>query len=407
MSTLITDKKKHLTVIINVFIVLLLIIIAANIFELYYFYIFDSAGHVSDIPDHIDTAMNTGRSHYSLNSIVLRTLINTFNSEFPVVIWLFILTIATGLLNAYIAYLFFEKPGKKYFPTLLLLGMLPFFMGAIYIPVLYEHHYSGTMAATVWHNTTLIEMRFFGILAVLFFWKLMKKIKDQDKFWRDWLFFVIFLFLTVGFKTNFYISFCPVAGIILIVYFISAIKKHDKRTVIRSFVTGASILAVLPVLYFQSTQLFSGGEEPGNHIIVSLGTVYLHSAPNAILKIFLSVLPFAVVFLYALYKKSISKEWLFMFGMLCIDIFVYLVFSESGSRMFHGNFGWGYKFSLYLINFMALLNYLKFVKEGRKEGTKNKDKIFLMLIGLILIASIVSGVVYFYKITWGGMSYRI
>ncbi len=328
-----------------------------------------------------------------------------------VAVWIVLLLVGAGLFLTYIAWLFFGKPERKWWPSLLLLGMAPMFMGAIYIPYIYPHHYSGTMAVTSWHNTTVIEMKFFGLITLFLFYWVMKKMKEKKGFYPVWALFVVFLFLTVGFKTNFYISFCPLAGIILLIGFFKSIKEKQWTYTQHYFVTGVSILAVLPVLFYQGSVLFTNDAEvsdTGNQIIISFGTVFLHNTSNVALKIILSLLPFISVLIYSVYKKRITKEWLFLIVLFCIDVLIQLIFAESGSRMYHGNFGWGRHLSLYILNFVSLIQYCQYMREW-KSGVKQNaiDKTALICCTLILLASIISGCLYFYKITWGGMSYGI
>ena len=181
-------KEKGIYI-LDIFAVILIVFTAVNIFALYYFYVFDPENHVSDIPAQIRSSLDYAGSAdsknalvnaaYSLNSLVIRALIGLFDSELSVVIWIFILLMATSAIIAYIAYRCFDRPGKKYIPLFGVLGLLPYFIGAIYIPKIYEHHYMGTMAATVWHNTTFNEMRLFGIITLLLFFKLMKDIRKN------------------------------------------------------------------------------------------------------------------------------------------------------------------------------------------------------------------------------------
>ena len=216
------------------------------------------------------------------------------------------------------------------------------------------------------------------------------------------------LFITVGFKTNFYISFCPVAGIVLIIYFVKSIIKHNRTVIIQTLMTGISILAVIPVLYYQSGILFDSGED-ANHIIISVGTVWLHNAPNVVLKPLLSILPFVSVLIYSIYKKNVSKEYMFLLTLWIVDVAVYIIFAESGSRMYHGNFGWGKSFSMFCLNACSAILYCKYVKNAikDKDGEKRKlDRFLLVVIGIILLASIVSGIAFFYDLTWGGGNYN-
>ncbi len=403
------NTKNRMWYVINVLLLGIFAFFVVNIARLYYHYVVHVDGEdsfVSDIPIHIRTALNAEKTGYSLNNLVVRFLFRLTGTELSVAVWLVFLIVATCVVCGVVAWLAFGKPDRRYWPSLLLLGTAPWFIGAIYIPHFYPYHYTGTLAVNSWHNTTLIESRFFAIIALLLFYLVMKRIREESGFFVPWILFVGFLLLTTGFKTNFYISFCPLAGIILIVYLIRLLKNREWKRSLYVFLTGIGILAVLPVLFYQGGTVYSG--EGTNAFTISFGTVFMHNAPNAVLKVLLSVLPFAAVFAYSIYKKRVTKEWMFLIGLFCIDLMVLLIFAESGSRMYHGNFGWGRQISMFILNFIALLQYCRYMIEMRRgEHQEVVDTVALTAITVIFFAAIASGILYFYKIAWGGYGYLI
>ncbi len=402
-------KKNRIWYVLNVMFLAIFAFFIVNLARLYYHYVFHVEGDPfeSDIPAHIHGALNTETTGYSLNGLVIRFLVRVTGTETSVAVWIVVLIVATCVACGFVAWLAFGKPDRRYYPALLLLGTAPWFVGAIYIPHFYPHHYSGTMAVESWHNTTVIEMMFFAIITLLLFYLVMKRIREESRFFVPWIFFVILLFLTTGFKTSFYMSFCPLAGIILVVYLILSLKRKEWKKSLYILLTGLGILAVLPVLFFQGGTAFSDAEG-ANQIIVSFGTLWMSNAPNVVLKPLLSLLPFASVFVYSIFKKRVTKEWMFLLGLYCIDFMISLTFMESGSRMEHGNFGWGKHLSLFLLNFVSLIQYFRYMIEMRRgEHQKVGDTVALTVITIILFASIASGILYFYKITWGGFDYLI
>ena len=228
---------------------------------------------------------------------------------------------------------------------------------------------------SIWHNSTYIFMRPFGLISVFSFIAIYK---DYEKCYINkgmLLLFSIVTFLSCFSKPSFVFTFLPVAGL----YTLFQMYKYKLKNF--KFAMGL-LLAVTPtvlLLLFQYSLAFHDNLT----IAIKFGT-FLNLTLFESFVATLSVIIFPLSLLIC-YKDQIKNKlllfmsWMtFIFGWLQ---YYFLITVEVA----YGDFGWGYFFSIYLLYLVSLFELLVKEKSNKK----------MCLVGLFIIQSLI-GLYYFY-----------
>ena len=113
---------------------------------------------------------------------------------------------------------------------------------------------------------------------------------------------------------------------------------------------------------------------------ISLFSVWSHYSPNIPLSLVASTL-FPLTYV-CLYWRKATKNLLFSYSsiLLIVSIIIYSVFSETGPREFHGNFGWGRAICNYILFAVTLLMMVEGNPEIRWRKMATKDRVIFFRI---------------------------
>jgi len=241
--------------------------------------------------------------------------------------------------------------------------------------ILQGRFYLGQLPPNVWHNSTAIFLMPF---VLLLFWTSYKQlIEPQNK--RIWL---ISLLNIVGIliKPNFFLVF----GLVYPLFLITRMRLG-----VRFWLNVLPIL--VPGVLFLTIQYFFFFGDSG--VKIALFSLWSHYSPNIPLSLMASTL-FPLTYV-CLYWRKATKNLLFSYSfMLSIaSVIIFSVFSETGSREFHGNFGWQFIICNYILFAVTLLLAIERNPEIRWRKMATKDRAIFS----VFLAHVIYGLFYLGK----------
>lgn len=259
--------------------------------------------------------------------------------------------------------------------TFVVLFVTPIFFGVINCNM-----YLGVWSPNTWHNAPVLATKGISIIAYFSFFTLLKTYKTKIEGKDFWL-FCGSMTLSVLAKPTFAFVFFPTVGLYLLYELIQSKFKIIKRSLLFFVAFIPSFLALI----YQYFILFD--ESENNKIVFGLGTVWhmlVENLPFAIL-CGLAFPLFVALFHYKYFAKNIIYR---ITGFLVIVSILEAYFlSESGDRMMHGNFMWGYCHAMFFAFFISII---LFVRNFRKKN------LFYRIGGIVLIsAHLITGIVWF------------
>ena len=358
---------------------------------LYYKFMAWTEGSVyeSDLPAHISLAVDDGLI-YSLISLIIIGLSKSGTLMIlPVILAMF------ALLSVFFsAQLIIEVSDEKIDPNVaILFALLLNLVMPCYIKGLSAGRYMGMHAASIWHNSTYLMMKWLGLWTILAYLKVEKHISEKLTL-ESYTAFTILLTITTAAKPNFFLAVTPVMFIFLIMD-LAGRKAPAKKLLFFA----SSVIPSVAVMMFQNRVLFNAGAG-GNGIELAPGramsahTGYL--IPVCILSI---AFPLMVLVLHI---KEIFKDKNMLFAWLCAGcgFMQYFLFSEKGSRNMDANFSWGYAFTIILIFGISLIIWFKDMMNFKNDKSVIR-KVYLALCGIVLAYHSYCGILFFARLCMG------
>ncbi len=383
-----TNKYKS-----NFFSLLMIIFFLLNVL-LFSLQLFLPDIYFSDFPAHIDFAVE-GYS-YSLMSILILAL-----SFLPNNLFLFsnaILLAAINTSSVIVLRNFADKllmNNQKSYKLDFLIFML-FFCTMIFFPT-EEKSYIFASSPNIWHNSTLLLSRLFAILCIDSFFDSLLKFK-QFKLNQIKLNETVFAYLKLSIitvlcmwsKPSFLSAFMPACVILLFFVLI----KTKGESFFASLLIGVSFVPSLLILFFQNYLLFGdANNEAVNSVAISFFYVQLYWNPSLV-HYFIRLL-LVIVFPLFVYIVTIKKHK-FLEHTIClttfISWFIAVLLIETGDRVYHANFVWGFSAALFFAYFIALCKLLS----DNTISKKVKNTAYV-----IFSIHFVCGVIYFLKLVLG------
>ena len=337
-----------------------------------------------DIPLHLKAALaKTGG--YSLNTWVFYYLSKyTLPDNMGIALFLAFVSTATII----VGYRLLKYMDRKYNVgennwILWVISCIVPFLGSIYIPKLYPYFYENTISPIVWHNATVIEMKLFGLISLLYFFRMYYEAENISG--KDWILFTIALLLCNAFKPSYMLGFAPVTGIWLLV-----LLKKDRANFKKVILIGTGIVISALPLFCQWIELYgeNGSNSGGGIAFVPGGRLLQTGEP--FFKVICG-LPFVIIMMIFGYKwieKDRTKELLgkfwFVNGMTVVNFLIYSFFLEK-TNSGAGNLAWGLKGILYFTYLMDLYTLVRAYREYRKQ---------VLVISIIPVLQLASGVAY-------------
>lgn len=376
--------KKYQTIVVA----FILLIFAAS--TTYLFFNQATGNFYSDLETHIKYALN-GSYQYSITGMIYKLIHNYLGGNFGIAIFLSVISI----INIYLTYKVLEYFVKEKNQFLLFIyAVLLNFVIAIYIPFVFQNWVAGIQEPTEWHNSTYICMKPLGELAILLYFNIekdyLKKI-DIGKY----ILFCIVLIIANSVKPNFIAVFAPTMLVFLIIDFIKNIK--DIKAIRNIIIFGCAVLISLPVLLYQQNVLYADN----SNSTIQLGFMTVLKCYNE--RPIFSLLQSAAfpIFILITNLKTIMKErkYCFVFVLNIVALSQYIFLEETGKRAIHGNFAWGYSFSLMI----AFITSVALISNSKK--LENRTKAYYIIGYTLLALHVLSGLIYFGRLLLGYIYY--
>ncbi len=284
-----------------------------------------------------------------------------------VVMWIYIVQII---------YMFFIGKEKKNIYTYAFLFII-FIIGPAYIPFFSKFIIMGVGSPNIWNNATLMALKPFALLTVLF-----TILSLEKKYISYYLLGAISLLISIFAKPSFVIAFLPALVLLMILK-----KIYSKENIIY-----LAILSLISVgaLAYQFLNTFGEGK---TKIIISFLGVWSAATPNVFISILLAILFPLLYLIFNLNNVKKNNYLLLSWIMTFISIGYAAFLAEEGARFYHGNFFWSYMVSLSLLYVFTLIDYIKNITYINPH-----IKLFL---NIILSWQVLVGVFYFIKIMSG------
>jgi hypothetical protein len=259
----------------------------------------------------------------------------------------------------------------------------------IYVPKFNPQLYLGQGSPNTWHNPTNLMVKPFAIVLFLMIVMVLDQIERGKKIsLKQWGWITLLLFLSVLAKPSFIQGMIPALGIFLIIKCVM-----NKFCYIRVYfqLCCCFIPAVLWMVY-QFIYAFYVGEG-GEGIGVCWLLVMKLSSPNVWISTLL-VLAFPITYIIFNIRTSVESTDIQMAFLLVVVTWLeYAFFYEKGSRLSHGNLGWGLQLSYAIIWIVVVYHYAKDItlSENHKlQIVKNS------VLGVEMMAHFACGCYYWY-----------
>lgn len=355
----------------------------------------------TDLPSHIRISIS-GHERYSLLYLIFALIYKIFTNQASIVVFILIIIFSTIILAG--KYLYKNTNANNMY-VCLILALFAYIEAAVYIIPLSPARHVGLYMSGIWHNSSLIAMKFAMLIILILFNsiadKINKKIKLQVK---DYLIFTFALTIGAWIKPNLAFVMYPAIGLMCLIWF------FKDKTLLKQLL--ALILTFTPtivILIIQTKIMFPNktGEAFGIAPFIYFNHWYnIHKYPTIL--VFLSTLFQSYSFPLAalvLLRKKLKEMYSYTFVWICtvIGILEAILIIETGPRIFHGNWIWGAYGATFLLYLVTIEYLIKNAKSIWQHSLFNK--IWLIICSALLIMHTVYGYLYMHHILSTGMYY--
>jgi len=362
------------------------------LFFIYIFIIIHTSDNSNDMKGHAFFAkeMSEGKILYAGN-FILYGLINIFSFCLSSIFSLFIssnaiyklsLCILLAMATTYKFCLIYNhiECGVKKKCFIAALSLL--FVAAIPIPSLFTtgYWYLGNYMPNVWHNSTTILLFPF---AIILFDISIKQIEEYSR--RRNIYILIFIFLNIFIKPSyFFVWVC--------IYPLFVICRYGLTKKFLSYMIPVIVGIVL--LFIQYYYIYFITDDSSG-VIIKPFKVYANFASLKMMPFnFLFSLLYPILY-FVLNFKRLCKNTVFLFAQsgLFVSIVIFMLFSETGRRESHGNFGWQIIICTWLCFYITLSDWLK-MKKIHRYHYHHRSQIILKISLVLYIFHVIFGILY-------------
>lgn len=261
------------------------------------------------------------------------------------------------------------------------------FVQPIYIPWFNKEQVFGQGSPNVFYNPTTIAAKPFAILCVYLLLKLWEKRKANEISVTDYVRLAVFALLSVVAKPSAIQVILPTLSIFLLCYLVYS-KGKAFMFCLKTALAWLPALSWMAVVFYLS--FVSQSTSDGNSIALSFFNVWSVYSPCIPVSILLAALfPLAVFAVFGRNGTDLGKQGT-LFGAVCLlmGILEYGLIMETGDRMLHGNFSWGYIIGLGVFWTFATGHLLEL------KGQSRKKPLWIILTALFAV-HLVFGIYYF------------
>ena len=276
------------------------------------------------------------------------------------------------------------------------------FASAIYVPWFNAKPYLGQGSPNPWHNPTTLIVRPIGLLIVMIVMGECLRVqrggfrkKNGLRVWKGVLIAVLLLLSNLS-KPSFVQIFYP--AIFLLMFLWLFVYRG------RNFPLGMQLLVCcLPSCALMGAQFFSAFYSGSNSdaagvVFAPFKVAGLYTDNIAVSTLLVIAFPLLTC-LFSIFRRTFGWTDFFAWLMLLVGMAEKFLLAESGSRMTHGNFNWGYILGLYFIWFSGIRLFTLWghsLNEGAGGAKKAVSIMTFSLCGAVLGLHLLSGIYYLY-----------
>ena len=276
------------------------------------------------------------------------------------------------------------------------------FASAIYVPWFNAKPYLGQGSPNPWHNPTTLIVRPIGLLIVMIVMGECLRVqrggfrkKNGLRVWKGVLIAVLLLLSNLS-KPSFVQIFYP--AIFLLMFLWLFVYRG------RNFPLGMQLLVCcLPSCALMGAQFFSAFYSGSNSdaagvVFAPFKVAGLYTDNIAVSTLLVIAFPLLTC-LFSIFRRTFDWTDFFAWLMLLVGMAEKFLLAESGSRMTHGNFNWGYILGLYFIWFSGIRLFTLWahsLNEGAGGAKKAVSIMAFSLCGAVLGLHLLSGIYYLY-----------
>ena len=283
-------------------------------------------------------------------------------------------------------------------------AFVSFFTGPIYFPILHEWYYLHSFASFAWQSPTYQTMVLFSLIAFVCF--LVMYLNYEERISAPWWIATCFTaLLSASAKPSHIIDFIPAMVVLFLFELFSDGIEKAKNKLKKLFIMGCSLIPSGIYIIWLHTMEFGEVNKDGeeHHVIVGLHVLLGHKDG---LTMFLFGVTFAIVVFIANYKRFKESKYFLSALVFVMGVVQWAFVTETGENAKHGNFDWGLLFGDYLITLVCFAILLQNIynKDSLFNGNKNKQRVYFVITGIVLLLSVLSQLNYF-MIILSGRSY--
>ena len=285
-----------------------------------------------------------------------------------------------------------------------LFAMLLILSSAVYIRSFNETPYLGQGSPNPWHNPTTIMVRPIALLIFVLVMGECVRVQKSGfargqglRIWKGLLLAVLLLLSNLS-KPSFVQIFYPAIFLLMFLWLFVYRGKN--------FPLGLQLLVCcLPSVALMGMQFVaafygSTNSDSAGVIFAPFKVAGLYTDNIAFSTLLLLAFPL-LVSLCGIVRRTFDWIDFFAWLMLLVGMAEKFLLAEDGSRLWHGNFNWGYILGAYLLWFVSIRDYASWFISIRGSGSSTGFKkaasvLTFALTGLLLLAHFLSGIYYLY-----------
>jgi hypothetical protein len=195
------------------------------------------------------------------------------------------------------------------------------------IPFRVSEFYIGQFTGNVWHNSTTIMLVPLALLQFRYSLHLLNNYQSSTSYKL-----ILVTVLANLVKPNFFLCYAAVFPLFL--FYMNAYRLNG-----RFFLSLIHIFAGVLVLVFEYLVTYQGSDHSAGLLIAPF-RVWDHYTGNKLLALVSSLL-FPLLYVFLFLKRVLREmELLYAWLLYSCGLAIFILFCESGTRMYHGNFIW-------------------------------------------------------------------
>lgn len=341
----------------------------------------------SDLPYHISMIVDDGW-YYSFTAYVYQLLyFLAGQSTCLIAAFLAVVSVWTVLLTEKLLRVLLDKKQRDALTlggSIILNMVMPFFFEWAG-----RYRYVSYQSGNLWHNSTYLCMRLFGIASLLLYMQVEKNYREKIE-WKQWIAFAVLLIITTGIKPSFLTVFAPAMALKLLW------DLFHKVPFKQIFLFGCAVLPACGVVLWQNMVLF--GEDTGQGFALNPWFTFSLHADRPKAAVLCSIAFPLVVAAFSLKELIKDKKYFFAWLITGIGFLEALLLAETGSRARDGNFIWGYSFAIFYI---FVISFVKWLELWKKEKCIWLYRVMFVIAGAVLCYQLYCGIYFFLRLLEG------